>query len=88
MEDETEKPGEACCPLEVDERLKEQATRCRNEKHCLQGRGLCKVVDNVAEKVFFIEREPERSCCYCLSFGEAFYCNCPVRQELYRKYRR
>lgn len=87
MDDEKGQPGRNSLPLEISEPLREQASRCRKEKCCLEGEGLCEVVESVAEKVFFVEGEGGRTCSYCLSFGNAHYCNCPVRQELYRKYK-
>ncbi|AMV73658.1 hypothetical protein [Desulfuromonas sp. DDH964] len=87
MSDETEKPGQKPCRLEICEDFRAQATRCRKGKTCLEGAPHCRVVDSVADKVFFVEGEGGRLCCYHLSFGDSGYCNCPVRQELYRKYR-
>ena len=73
---------------EIDQEIRDKATCCRKDKRCLQEGGQCKVVDSVADKVFFVEGEEGRACSYCLSFGDGRYCNCPVRQELHRKYRR
>lgn len=73
--------------IEIDQKVLDLATRCRNEKRCLKEGCHCKVVDSVAGKVFFVEGEAGRTCSYCLSFGDARYCNCPVRQELHRKYK-
>jgi len=87
VSDESEKPGGKPCRTQICEEIREQATRCRKGKSCLEGEAHCRVVDSVADKVFFVEGEGGRSCSYCLSFGDASYCNCPLRQELYRKYR-
>ncbi len=87
MSDETEKPRGKSCRAEICEEIREEATRCRKGKICLESEADCRVVDSIADKVFFVEGEGGRSCCYCLSFGHSIYCNCPVRQELYRKYR-
>jgi hypothetical protein len=73
----------------VSDEIWEQATRCQKDLSCLKGNrnDLCKVQHRVDGKVHFIKWGNSGSCPYQLSFGDAFVCLCPVRKELYNRYR-
>jgi hypothetical protein len=73
--------------VDVGDQVKDLATHCRKAQCCMRGEAVCRVVDCVAEKVFFVEGEVRRHCSYRLGFGKSYCCNCPVRQELFRKYK-
>lgn len=64
-------------------------TRCEKSLSCLSGQSndLCKVEHCVSGKVCFIEGINNGLCHHIVPFGEAYTCNCPIRIELYRKYR-
>lgn len=55
----------------------------KNEKHVL-----CQVEDCVNEEVYFIKRLYTDKCDYQISFGNSCFCSCPVRTEIYKKYKK
>ncbi|MDO9694663.1 MAG: hypothetical protein Q7W56_08010 [Candidatus Latescibacteria bacterium] len=65
------------------------ADRCPREHACLRtGAGfLCPAEEIVGDDIVFVSYVPEVSCCYRISFGEGFVCNCPVRREACRRAR-
>lgn len=72
-------------PREIGREVRNAATRCRKNCRCLEGEEPeCRVVDCVADKVFFVEGHRDRICPYRRTFGDSHYCACPVRQKLYR----
>lgn len=61
-------------------------TKCRRECSCFNSElHCCKIVNCVDSTVHFVE-PVERSCNYLHSFGYSYFCCCPVRKEIYRKY--
>jgi hypothetical protein len=63
-----------------------RTTRCPRDHACFRtgAEFLCPVEEVVGDEVVFVTYVPEVSCCYRLSFGEGFVCNCPVRREACR----
>lgn len=90
MGNEAKEPSNRETPIfEVGEEVRKQADRCPRGQRCLQGKEeiRCPVSDCVGDKVFFIAGDPGKACKYCNTFGHSCYCSCPLRQELYRKFR-
>jgi hypothetical protein len=73
----------------IDKEIVEQANLCRNELQCMSGDKvfLCKVATPLGSDIVEIKSKHVRSCSYCLTVGSSYYCHCPVRNEIYRKYR-
>lgn len=67
----------------------DKATSCNKRLVCLEkdSADLCKVVDCVNGDVHFIACSSNTECAYRLSFGDAVACTCPVRMELYNRYK-
>jgi hypothetical protein len=65
------------------------ATRCQHSLACLQGgASLCPVEKEVGDQSIFVTCLKEGRCPYQHRFGNSCYlCTCPVRQDIYRKYR-
>ncbi len=65
---------------------------CRKNKSCLKDKAnpCCKVVSCISGELHFVEPKDNNrhhgNCDYQKMFGYSFYCNCPVRKEIYRKY--
>ena len=72
----------------VSDETKQKTTNCKKDFACLNGNGsnLCAVEHCVDGKVHFIRCIDQSSCSYRSSFGNGFYCDCPIRKELYNKY--
>ncbi|MBU3968326.1 MAG: hypothetical protein KKG76_13320 [Euryarchaeota archaeon] len=75
--------------LKVDDDIIKTANRCKKNFSCLSSdeTDLCKVEMNVGEKIHFIKCKNKNTCNYRIPFGYSFVCTCPVRKELYNKYK-
>jgi hypothetical protein len=75
--------------FEIDSEVRNRADRCAWHQQCLQGQQeiRCRITDCVGDKVFFTAGSAVPTCKYCHTFGYSCYCSCPLRQELYRKFK-
>jgi hypothetical protein len=75
--------------IEIDESIKALAKDCKTDFLCLisEDHTICKVKNCVEGKVHFIECKEHMDCSYKKSFGYGCYCNCPVRKEIFNKYK-
>ena len=74
--------------LKVDDDVIKNTNRCKKDHSCLSDlTDLCKVEMCIADKIHFIKCMNERACNYRITFGYSFVCTCPVRKELYNKYK-
>ncbi|MCF7847822.1 MAG: hypothetical protein K9M45_03140 [Kiritimatiellales bacterium] len=66
-----------------------KVTCCVHHHACLEedGEVFCNIESTVNGTVFFVDRKMATHCPYQSSFGNAFHCTCPVRQEIYWKYK-
>ncbi|PLX74024.1 MAG: hypothetical protein C0615_10060 [Desulfuromonas sp.] len=64
-------------------------TKCAKEHACLSGGGvgLCSVEYCINQGLTFVECVDEKECPYCTPFGSSNICLCPVRNELFNKYK-
>ena len=73
--------------IKIDEDILKSATRCKKNLFCLSGNDICKVEYCVDGKIHFIKCMNLDPCNYRISFGYSFVCNCPVRKELFNRYK-
>ena len=77
--------------FEIDEDVKNNTTECEKECACITDKDykLCKVVRSTNKnKIVFIECLEKSPCNYKMSFGfSSCLCNCPIRKEIFRKYK-
>ncbi len=77
--------------FEIDEKtLKEAAHRCNKDFECLKIENhscFAEVNRTINYKVYFVNCK-NSICNYNLNFGGSNICNCPVRQEVYNKYKK
>jgi hypothetical protein len=75
--------------IEIDEDIKKSTTKCEKDIKCLVDKTyeLCKVTESVHDKVIFVECLEENYCIYKMGFGYSNTCNCPIRKEIYKKYK-
>ena len=74
--------------IEIDKAIIDATTECKKNFLCLYGdtKHLCKVEYCVSDTVHFIEcLEP--ACRYKAMFGGSFFCTCPIRKEIYNRYK-
>ncbi len=65
-----------------------KADLCEFNHACLHDPNFkfCKVERCVNNKVYFVQKE-NKHCPYARTFGYSFHCICPVRKEIYDKYK-
>ncbi|VVB84584.1 Uncharacterised protein [uncultured archaeon] len=75
--------------LKLNDGIIKSADRCKKNHSCLSGDSdnLCKVEMCVGDKIHFIKCLNENLCSYRIPFGYSFVCTCPVRKELYNRFK-
>jgi hypothetical protein len=76
--------------IKVDESTIKSTTECEKGFACLNGDKnlICKVEFSVRDKtVVFVKCLNTEPCSYQMSFGYSFVCNCPVRKEIFKRYK-
>jgi len=75
--------------IKVDDSIIQETTECRKKFSCLSGEyPFCSVELCIDNKVHFIKcASNNESCRYRVPFGYSNVCNCPVRKELYNRYK-
>ncbi|MBI4843295.1 MAG: hypothetical protein HY809_03090 [Nitrospirae bacterium] len=66
-----------------------EAKECALDYSCLSGEKecLCDVEEPSNGIVLFVTPANKRNfCCYRITFGDSFICNCPVRKEIFNRY--
>jgi hypothetical protein len=76
--------------MEIDPLIIAETHFCSKNFDCLikSTPVYCAVENCIGNKVHFIESNHNLSCKYKLPFGYTYICNCPVRKEIYNKYRK
>jgi len=74
--------------LEISEGIIQQTTKCDRDFECLKSgcKPNCEVKDCVSGKVHFVDKH-NGYCRYSFRFGNGIICSCPVRKELYNRYK-
>lgn len=74
--------------IEITQGLR-QNTQCLRNFACLseKTRNVCKIKYCVDNKNFFIENEENNGCNYKFPYGYTFMCRCPVRKDIYLRYK-
>ena len=73
-------------PKKIDKKIID-ATNCEKAFECLNNQeNLCKISYSVSGKVHFLECD-EIACKFKSTFGDTSFCSCPVRMEIYNKYK-
>lgn len=75
--------------MEINDDIKEQATECEKGMGCVKNKDhkICKVESFISDKVIFVKCLDTKYCGYKLSFGSFYVCTCPVRKEIFDKYK-
>ena len=62
-------------------------TACEKSFECLTNPdSLCKVTTCIKGEVHFLECS-EKECKFKTPFGDDYFCSCPVRKEMYNRYK-
>jgi hypothetical protein len=75
--------------LKIGRKALNETVKCGNDFACLSSEKncLCKVEDNLDNKIVFIKPIKKSACNYRMSFGYSFVCSCPTRKEIYKQYK-
>jgi hypothetical protein len=80
-------------PKQIDIRIGQdiisKATVCTNDFSCVSGDKscLCEIESHPKEPLYFLTHLNNKRCNYSYVFGYYNVCLCPVRQEIYKRYR-
>ncbi|CAG0996542.1 hypothetical protein METP2_02955 [Methanosarcinales archaeon] len=72
--------------IKIDEEILKKVN-CKKNLSCLSGTDICKVELCIDGKIHFIKCINLEPCHHRISFGYSFICKCPVRKELFNKYK-
>jgi hypothetical protein len=76
--------------MEIKKEIIESAKKCEYNFECLSNKNcfcLSSIVNNIIyDKALFIKCN-ENSCGYNIIFGQSTICTCPVRSEIFKKYK-
>jgi len=75
--------------FKLEEEVLNQTDRCEGNFSCLDGDDscLCEVDQIINDSLLYIKPSQNISCEYKVSFGyTTYYCNCPTRREIYKRY--
>ncbi len=72
--------------IQISDEVQMAATNCKKGFIRLNKGDLCKVEGGIDNKVYFIKCLNNIYCSYKNTFGEGFFCACPVRNEIFNKY--
>ena len=75
--------------IKVSDKVRKAAKKCNKGFACLKenGKPVCTVDDCINDQILFVKVPNAEYCPFKQPFGNEFICNCPVRKELYDKYR-
>ena len=76
--------------LQVQDQTREQTSECKFSFQCLEEatRNVCTISPCLVEEVYFLHTTKNHLCSYKKKIGSCSYiCKCPIRKELYRRYR-
>jgi hypothetical protein len=84
--------GDVRMNIEMSDDILKRTTKCYHGLSCLSGepRPVCKVEEPIGTLAALTNCEGKVYCPYCIPYGisgNSSYCTCPVRIELYRRYK-
>ena len=72
----------------ISREIIDSASECLNQLACLSGtRKMCKVKKHEAGRVMYVRSCGHENCPFAIPLGADCVCTCPVRVEIFRKYR-
>ena len=72
--------------LIISDEAKRSTEKCHTDFACLKGTPLhCKVEQFLGAELLVCAKKDD--CPYKLSYGDGYFCTCPVRKDIYKRYR-
>jgi hypothetical protein len=75
--------------IELSDEIIRKAGKCEKNFRCLSGESekLCRVLCFIKDDIYFVKCMEDPDCVYLESFEKTKICNCPVRKEIYKRYK-
>ncbi len=75
--------------MEIDENIIKKATNCSKEHKCLKEKDFiyCKAERCICDSVLFLVCKEQIGCNYQIAYGNCQVCRCPIRIEIFNKYK-
>ena len=75
--------------FEIEKDILDSTHNCKTGFSCLNGNQecMCQADSLISDKLLFIKSEKINVCDYMTSFGYSYFCNCPTRKEIFRRYK-
>ncbi len=76
--------------IEIEEDIKKSTTKCEKNFSCLSDKNhkLCNAINTISNKIECVDCFGGKHCNYREPYGFSSYlCTCPIRKEIYRKYK-
>lgn len=75
--------------IEISQKTIDETTECEHSHECLKdvSKIHCKVESEISGEVHFVKCPDEELCAYKQTFGHSQMCCCPIRKEIYNKYK-
>jgi len=74
--------------INISQTILDSASECLNQQVCLSGgKAMCKVKKHEESRVLFVKQHGHLNCPFSIPLGADCICTCPVRVEIFRKYR-
>lgn len=75
--------------IEIPEEVIQKTTKCNKNFRCLLGEkeNLCRIICHMSGNVYFVKCEGNKDCPYLEPHKKTELCNCPVRNEIYHRYK-
>lgn len=71
----------------MTEKKETLAPLCQRDYACRETHAFCQSAFPIGGDKFYFIGQGERECPYKQSYGTLHTCDCPVRQEIYRRYK-
>ena len=74
----------------IPEEILQRTTNCEFDFNCLFGdkQCLCEIESSKGHDMLELKPKFDIYCRYRVSFGEAFFCRCPTRNEIYKRFKK
>jgi hypothetical protein len=75
--------------IEVPEEVLQKTTKCNKNFRCLSGENtnLCRIICCLGQDIYFVKCLGDKGCPYLESHKKTELCTCPVRNEIYLRYK-
>ena len=74
----------------IPEEILQKTTNCEFDFNCLFGdkQCLCEIKASIVNDLLELKPKFDIHCKYRMPFGDTFFCTCPTRNEIYKRYKK